>query len=841
MRLIKAIFKIFLALFINISIILISNQFNTIVNAAMTSITNSAVFDSANRMAKFDGIDNWDLQPGQPPNEIGRIPIGGNVSLGYTFGAARDATGKVVGGDTTITQESTVTNAVLGPNSSAPSITNSKVNIFLDINGQYYGILHQGKNSYIGDGGTPQTASDTSIDFALPTGNLDSEFYSSSNILAKLVPISSTYNGCTKLFFKGSDANGRPAYKLAGYYAKSSIYVEIVLKADPSGAPIVRRELYIYNANSAKKFQVFYGEDTGLDPNNDSSQAVDNVPMYSMGNKQGLYLLSGVDENGDKYDPASKLFISNDVNNGFKDFMGRVLTNPGNWGVKGKTGSGNAPSISSPTLPWASNPTSTQNGDTDTALDTNLLRTTLAGQEYDVVDGDGKQDSAYTLRWPEVSIKAGEIKGFSAKIGATIKGISIPSMKMTYKNLNRSDGTNQVNDKLEFTIKVPNDGYDSTWIINHLLDVLPQGLTLDPSTVGIKDNSIDYDPNLAIKDGTTGVLTFEATINNTAPYNLDSSGNLINKASVTGNNSGKDDSITLTDSVKIPVETPSFKYRFTEQLRNNTDDPNGTFTNRVDAKAGDIIDYKVNFVSNGSSTVTNTSFYNTLGTDGLEVVPNSVTWNGGPGDDGLYFPLGNLTNGVTYTISFQAKVKKDTPESSISNKSTLIYFLDGGNLNYRTDTEEPAIVDVKNPRTTSFKEVPSQIKFGTVHSLNTDRLLKNISTIGKLRVSHTSDTPFQVNVSYDGSGDNSLSSNGNKLVQDDGHTLLINQAQTDGNTWQPLSTAPIPINSDGFAGSYDDLDLTNYVDTNKWQLRVPGNSQAGEYNGIITWSIADTL
>lgn len=840
MKTLKAISKILFISFISLVMFLTFGHPITNVQA----VSKQNIIDAGKAMQKYDGISDWKEIT---TNEIGKIPIGGDYSLDYTFGAARNANGHVVGGDTTVTKKSNATTVKLGPNSSAPGITNSKINVFLDNKGTYYGILHQGEDSFIGPGGKPQNASDTSIDYALVNSNGDEPFYGSNNLLAQF----SAYDGTnSKILYKSTDANNRAVYKIVGYYFRQSIYAEIVLRPAPSGAPVVQRELYVYNpstnTNNAQ-FQTFYGEDTGLDPYNDPTQTVDNVPMYSIGNKSGLYLLSGVDASGNSFDPASKLFITNDLNGGFKDFMGRILTNPGNWGVKGKAGNSTAGSITDPTLPNTSTPTATQNGDTNTAAGTDLL-TDYNGKKVKVVDGDTNQDSAYTLRWPYITLTPGSVASFSSNIGATIEHYAIPTMKMAYTGPSGKSGPYSVGDNLTFTIKIRNDGYHSHWIIKQLLDNMPQGLTITSASTDFSNNSVDYTPQSSLGDGEEAIYTIKAQINNTAPYNLDSDGNLTNKASVTGYSQGLNDTRTLTDSVKIPVKAPAFKYRFTQQVRNHTTDPNGGFTNQVDAKPGDIIDYQINFVSNGTSIVTNSEFYNNLPDDinakgFIAVVPGSVTWNGGSGDDGLYFTLGKLTNNITYTFNFQAKVDPNATEKSISNHSTLlIRGLNGIAVNSRIDTEEPAIVNVKNaPKTTAINEVPSKISFGSINSLDSERMLKNVSTTGKLSVTHTQETPFKVSVSYDNDGDGSMSSNGNKLVQDGGNALFIHQKQGDSNTWEPLSLDPTPIDANGFTGSPDDIDLTNYVAANKWQLRVPSNSNAGKYDGTITWSMADTI
>ncbi|MFC6175710.1 DUF11 domain-containing protein [Companilactobacillus huachuanensis] len=825
----KLVTKLLFILFTALMMILVLNQTALNVKALSTGDYSAAekVFEN------YDGITNWKLQSNSPSNNIGNIPIGGDVSLGYTFGAARDSTGKIVAGDNTITKQSAYT-----MNNSVPNVSNGKINIFLNYNGKYYGILHQGTDSYNGTGGSPQNASDSSIDYALLTGNGTSNYYSGMNVLTNLSEIDSSAK-TYKQYYTGTDANGVAAFKLLGYYSKRSVFVEIVLKASITGAPIVQRELYVYNpssSTSSTQFQTFYGEDTGLNPNNGDT-TVDNVPMYAIGNGQGLYLMSG-----SNYQPASKLFVTNNINGGFQDFMGRILSNPTDWSVKGKQNKSTS-DITAPKLPWASNPTSDQDGDTNDAAGTNLL----ISNGYNVVNSAGLQDSAYTLRWPQTNLSPGQVAEFSSTIGATVAGYAVPMVSKTYTNLTSPNSTvNHVGDKLRFSLNVKNEGYQSAWTLTKILDNMPEGLTIDKSTTQstlINGDAIDFNPNTNINSDsgvTSASYTFDATINNQAPYYL-TNGNLTNTAYFTGNNVNQSDSKTYKASIDVPVETPTFKYRFTKQVRNDTTDPNGTFSSKTTGKKDDIIEYNVNFTSNGTSTLSGANFADSL-PDGLELVPGSITLDG-TAKDSLNFSVGSLSNNSTHVISFKAKVT-GIEASTASNTAYLNNVLTNTGQQYSSiATEAPADVDIEAaPLTTSFVEVPTTIDFGSVNSAALERTLSNVSTTGKLIITHTADTPFQVNVSYDNNGDHPIASNGTKLIQDNGESLLFNQANSDtDNNWYPLTPDPVPIKSDGFSGSLTNYDLSNYVGANKWKLRVPADSKAGAYSGQVTWSMNDSI
>jgi len=210
--------------------------------------------------------------------------------------------------------------------------------------------------------------------------------------------------------------------------------------------------------------------------------------------------------------------------------------------------------------------------------------------------------------------------------------------------------------------------------------------------------------------------------------------------------------------------------------------------------------------------------------------------------DGLNFSVNPLSNNANHTILFKAKVTG----IDASTASNTAYFnnvvTSSGQLN-SISTEAPAIVDIEAaPLTTSFVEVPTTIDFGSVNSAGLERTLSNVSTTGKLVVTHSADTPFHVSVSYDNNGDPRIASNGTKLIQDGGESLLFNQARSDADeNWHSLTPDPVPIKSDGFSGSHTNYDLTDYIGAKKWKLRVPADSKAGSYSGQVTWSINDTI
>lgn len=828
--------KIFLLVF---TVLLMVLTFNT---TNVEAITKTQVLEAEKVMRNYDGISDWKLVDNVATNQYGSIPIGGNVSLGYAFGAARDANGNVKAGDKTITLQSKYSF-----NGNIPNITNSKINIFLIDNGKYYGILHQGDKSYVG--GSPENASISSIDFALlENNNTAAPYYDTMNLLINASQIDSSYK-TYKLFYTANDKNGRKVFKLVGYFSKKNVYFEIVLRPSPSGSPVVQRELYVYNAeNTTTKFQTFYGEDTGLNPNNDN-QSVDNVPMFAIGGGLGLYIESGLK------DSESKLFITNNVDGGFKDFMGRVLANPDNWSIKGKDN--NKAEIASPKLPVVTddNHSSSLDGDTNAKADQNLLiGKSNSGQEYKIIDGSGKQDTSYILRWPYTTLAPGGVEKYVSNIGATVKPYAIPTVKKTYKNLTSKDGTNNVGDKLHFTLSVRNDGYGSNWIISKIKDDLPNGLTIDPNSALINESGtgIDYNPNTGVTDGATATYEFDATINNKAPVYA-TNGKITNTVQFTGYNKGFSDTRTYEDSVDIPIETPDYAYNFTHQVRNVTADPNSDFSDSVDATTGDQLEIKSVFTASvgiaENAKYTNTALddngdgYNNQD-DKLSLKSGTVFVNGVLNPDAIQnglFTKSFTPAGQSNTYIYRVIVNSST-EEIIRNNSTMENVKDVNNKTLSIGPSDTISIRVHpSVPTTSFIEVPELIDFGSINSTGTEKMLTNKQTKGNLIVSHSAETPYQVLVSYDNNSDQALANGDEKLIQDDGLSLLLDNSSNEAvDDWEPLSTTGIPINNQEFIGSDEPLDLTKYVGLDKWKLRVPSTAKSGKYTGQVTWTIVDT-
>ncbi|KRN99195.1 hypothetical protein [Companilactobacillus kimchiensis] len=829
------------------------------------AVSEQDVIDQTNRHID-DGVKDWS-QKTSNLGYIGSIPISNGVSLDYTFGSARNRTGKVVGGDSTITN----------PTVSTTAGTNyfSKINVFINNHGKYNSIVHQGKNSY-NDNGDPGKTSDTSADFDLAQGLLN-QYYGSYSVMGKM---------SSKVFLIGHDDKQRLVLKIAGHLDSgpgTGTYAEVVLRPSATGAPIVQRELYVYNpSTSTKQYQTYFGEDTSLNDDSTiydsttSSNPEDNgddVPLYAIGGGQGLYITSDKNATSSK----AKLFVTNNVPGGFNDFMGIAYSSPYNITIKGKSNTPGSGDIRNPSLTQGKNDT----GDTKRNAGSSLLYgSNDNGTVFPVVDRNGHSNSAYTLRWSSLGQDANSVAHYASTIGATISPYAVPTVSKTYTNSNKStDGLNHVGDTLHFTLKVSNQGLNSNWSFNNLVDKLPAGLQIDQNSAkyvwtymtspssntstsedtehiggrgdvpltATTNNQLNFTPNTILKDKSTYTVTFDATVTFNSLNNLNN-GVLNNTATFTGNNrnsngSNLDNNKDYTDNVDIPIETPKFRPTFTKQIRNVS--KGGVFADNATGEKGDIIEYQAQLKNIGTDTLKSGTFSDDLPA-GIELVPGTVKLNNVI-QNGLSFNVGAYpNNNIPLTVDFQAKVTSPKAMTA-TNIAELNNVKTAANTPYKNIESSSAILAItETAPTISFDEVPSLIDFGSINTDGSEKLLPSVRTDGKLLITHTDNTPFQVTVSYNNedspiSTKNANGTIANKLMQNNDDVIYFNQnTNNDLANWQPISASGIPIKIDGFSGSYTSGDFSKYIGLDKWKLLIPSNTKAGKYNGLVTWGISDT-
>lgn len=777
-----------------------------------------------------DGITNWTKKTS---SQVGQLPIGDNLNLGYAFGLAQDTSGKVSsGGDTTITQDSTAN----GIN----NINFSKMNVFLNDNGKYISSVFQ-----IGFSNTTTAAEQVSLtspNFMLvPSDSIKPITARDFAILGVEAASNGNIGLKNKEYYVGTDTNGNPAYKIVGDFSRESgsshngvynLRAELLLRASPSNAAIVQRELYLYNpSTTTQSFTILFGEDTKL---GESDGMADRVPIFDLGNKAGIYI-----NNDNTTDSKYRLLVTNQLADGFTHYAGQEYSTGGtgnNW-----VSDFNPETISGNGAEAKNNP-----------LGTNLLGASV--------------DSSYALRWEPTTLEPGEVAHYGSTMGVTAKPYSVPSPKKTYTNLSSTDGKNHIGDKLKFSLQITNDGYGANWHYKQLTDVIPEGLQIDASSLKLIDNSgntttldsTNYDAtnrtltvptNKALTDNQSATVTFEANITSDAMQNLDSTGNLTNKADFTGldNNVVNAQDKTFSASVKIPVEAPDFNFSFTKQVRNVTNNE-ADFQNDTSAKQGDLVEYKIVY-----AVASDSKDYLASGAQLTDDIPDGIQRVGNAtitGPDGVTYPSANINTGIidvkqgqSVVITFQAKVTQNSA-GIITNLAKVTGGVTSANQNPGDMVSNGADVSVEN--VDAITSVPNLIDFGSINMYGQNATLSNISTDGELTISHPTSSTFSVNVYYDNdnTGTQMSNSNGETLPADDSGLIFIRQRDSnhsDTGNWTAISKSGTPIQMQNFSGNQNSVNLTNYVGGGDWQIKIGSGTKSGLYKGILTWGMVDSI
>lgn len=814
-------FKLFLISFFSIFLTFIS--FTKTVSAASITI-DPYDFD--------DGITNW-VQ--QKYNQVANIPIDGtNLQLGYAFGLAQDTKGKVsTGNDSTITTDS----ISVGINT-----TYSKMNVFLNQNGNYISSVFQG--GYTSSGSNRENVSPTSPDFMIaPTGDSSLQGITSPayNILGNP---SATNNGTgntgmtSKKYYVGTDANGHPAYKIMGHFTRTNnsgykngtydMEIEILLRASPTNSAIVQREMYVKNLSTdTAEFVTLFGEDTKLGDSNGISN--DMVPVYDLGNKQGIYVQDTY--SGNNY----RLFVTNNMPDGFDSYVGQVAST--NWAKKF-----NGSSV-------------TGTGDEANNNPNGTLLTTFG-------------DSTYTLKWNPTTLQTGETAHFGSTMGVTAKPYSIMTPEKTYTNETRSDGTNIVGDKLKFNLKITNNGYGAKWNYTKLVDKLPAGLQVDASSMKLINNDgtsqdlaeSDYDastntitvpPGLSLTDSQYATVTFTATITKEALSSSGGENTITNTANFSGIDVGNNETVqkTFAASVDIKVQPANLTYTFTKMVKKHGD---STYSPSIDAKKGTVVDYQILYSvdSESKDSVNSGAILDDILPDGLQLDTSSIKiW--GPGDsdsdgyhqDHISTGVNAIGKGQRVKVEFSATVTASSV-GTLTNTATMTNVNTSGNQHYDKQTSTAADVNVQN--VDAITQVPTNIDFGSTNMYGQNKTLQNISTLGELIVSHPSNSPYNVTVSYDNDNASSqmTNSNGDTLPSDATGLIFIRQRtdkDTDPGTWTPITPSGTSIQSSDFTDYSTAVNLTNYIGAGNWQLKVSSNTVPGAYNGTLTWGLTESI
>ncbi|WP_334340705.1 G1 family glutamic endopeptidase [Companilactobacillus sp. HBUAS56275] len=787
-----------------------------------------------------DGIDNWYAPSGQM-TQVGLLPMGDNLDLGYTFGLAQSYNSNTSqlpyflnGGDDSIVKDSYA---------SGNSIQYSKMDVFLKKGDKYVNALFQNRA-----GTNVETnrslASSLSPDFMIvPSDSTTTKVTAAeySVLPSQFAGTDPTNRLSNKKYYVGTDANGNPAYKIVGDLKRNSktygvfdLKIELLMRADPNNSAIVQREMYVYNSSSTtQKFTTMFAEDTALGLMGKTDQSY----IYDMGEKRGLIITSRADST-DKY----TLLITNKVKDGFDQYTGvakDLLTTPTNW-LDGFKNSKNQSSIDGAGAEEAGNP-----------YGTSLFKTS---------DGSARVvDTAYALKWNPTTLAPGETAHFVSTMGAMPQSAASPEVSKTYTNKTDSTGKNEVGDRLKFTMKVTNNGYGSQWSYDKLVDEIPEGLQIDTSTIRKSQNNGDftevpassYDdssrtltvmPGYSLKDNEYATITFEAIVESGAGTTIKNTAQFFGTdQKVTGATQQK-----YQASVDVPIEKLNFDYKFTRQVKNESNNETD-YADQTTAKVGDILSYRTKFEVTNNSTHSLASATNLISN-----LPDSLgtpydTYVTGADGNG-YYQNGTSTGlvkevkaGESVTVENKAKVT-----SAAVGKITTNATLKGGisaNKDLGDLISNNAEVSIEN--VDGITSVPNLIDFGTHNFSGSSIETNNVKTDGELIVNHPTNNPFMISVSYDNDDPDSRmkNNNGDTLSNNLENILFFRQRQTsvtDSGTWQPILPNGTRIQSADFSGGQDNLDLSEYIGAGSWKLKMDSGTKSGSYSGTITWQMVDS-
>lgn len=787
-----------------------------------------------------DGIDNW-YAPSSQTTQVGLLPMGDNLDLGYTFGLAQGYNSNsselpyfLDGGDDSIIKDSIA---------SGNSVQYSKMDVFLKKGDKYVNALFQNRA-----GSSIETnrslASSLSPDFMIvPSDSTTTKVTAMeySVLPSQFSGTDPTNRMSNKKYYIGTDQNGNAAYKIVGDLKRNSktygvfdLKVELLMRADPNNGAVVQREMYVYNPSSTtQKFTTMFAEDTALGLMGKTDQSY----IYDMGESRGLIITSRADSS-DRY----TLLITNKVKDGFDQYTGvarDLLTNPTNW-LDGFKNSKNQISIDGSGAEKDNN-----------AYGTSLFKTS---------DGSPRVvDTAYALKWNPTTLEPGQTAHFVSTMGAMPQSSASPAVSKTYTNKTNSTGKNEVGDRLKFTMKVTNNGYGSEWSYDKLIDEIPEGLQIDTSTIKKSNDGTNFTavpassysdtnriltvmPGYSLEDNDSATITFEAVVESGAGTTIENTAQFFGTDQKVSGASQK----KYLASVDVPIEKLAFNYNFTRQVKNETNKETD-YANQTTAKVGDVISYKTKFEVASDSTHPLTSATNMISN-----LPNSL---GTPyditvtGADGNSYPQGGTNTGVVREVKAGESViveNKAKVTSAAVGKITTNATLKGGvvaNKDLDDLISNNAEVSIEN--VDGITSVPQMIDFGTHNFSGSSLEANNVKTDGELIINHPTDNPFMISVSYDNTDPNSQMKNSDvdTLSNNLGNILFFRQRQTsvtDSGTWQPILANGTRIQSESFSGGQDNLDLSEYIGAGSWKIKMDSNTKSGNYNGTITWQMIDS-
>ena len=595
----------------------------------------------------------------------------------YTFG----------NGDGSLQYQSTLYPEEVDP----PTITGKmppKLNVFIkDVDGKLYPATKYGL-----DMGTS-----SSYDFGMTLDGsilfLSLHEYSIPYLMDKEYQI---FEGTTKL--------GKPALKAVGTSTVQGVKLVVQLELVPDDEkPVLHEEMYIKAADTNTSAGVFYAQEPGISGYN--------ANVFTLGKGHGLYLTG---------DSDLKAIISTNVKDGPFAFADAIVQ---------------------------------QGRITDLATANYAISNYQNGRGWEAGGQEWRQEpnfditntkSAYSAKFKWRTIDPDHYEHYRVDFGLVDAGVVVPDASVEYTNDSQpDDGKNHVRDEVTITMEANNQGVKSSWDNLTLTAPVPKGLSIDDSSIkGLTDFATGSEAEVPVEsssyDAKTRMLTVKLpkdladgqweAVRYKASFNSYASGELnTQKMEVKGGDTIYNKATAEKD---IPVE--KFPNGLVKEVK-NASQKETEYHEQTEVSPTETLDYKVDFwVNKDGDDISGISLDDNLGNGKLDYVKGSgkLEYSDGTKEDvpdsaivnnQLKVTPRNMKTGEKVTLTYQAKVKADTPfPSEISNR----VIFSGNTVN------EPGIADYTSAKVKVVKPKAGDVIFRYIDRKTGEKIAKDVKVHG---------------------------------------------------------------------------------------------------------------
>jgi uncharacterized repeat protein (TIGR01451 family) len=247
-------------------------------------------------------------------------------------------------------------------------------------------------------------------------------------------------------------------------------------------------------------------------------------------------------------------------------------------------------------------------------------------------------------------------------------------------------------EQVEFQIKVT-----VTNTVNNIkiVDTLPNRLSYITNSLRIEGEAAGNDlSNILVgtMTSTSKNVIIRATVAEASQFVVGST-NLTNSATVTSSAGSKTDT---ADVIVTRASNPgSASLAIEKTVRNITTNPNGSYTESVDARKDEIVEFRIIVRNNGSVTATTVRVQDILPSNpAFSYVAGSLTIDGASSGLDIFSAqatLGDLAPNASKTLIFRAKVPTITFNSTVTNTANAF----ASNTGSVTDTAQVVLVPVQ--------------------------------------------------------------------------------------------------------------------------------------------------